>query len=717
MTDGIDMSKYLLRNERWLDTGEDHKVDGTLTDDEVAVFFSNGHLQYDGDNYNVDGTISNEEFNKWYEANESAISSFLSAEYNLSYSDSKSKQSVYEAIQDLAKNYLNDEYKNTNHGKMEIVDENLKVQTYDNAKNNFNDSNLTLKGSTGDNAKVDITKLEFEKFTVSAPPAGTGTIPATTTPEGTPETTNPDTIINPNGTKTETTTNADGTITEKTYNANGIVTHELVKNSRGNTLSNTFYSVDAKGNRVMTSQTVNTFDDGGKAATNTVTMYSDGKKSKETFTDFKNGNIVKETEYYSDGKKKSYSESDPAAHTAKKTYYASDGSSITKTEEITTINNTPEATTKHIKITYSNGNVEYKVQSTFRGQTTEYETNEDWVKLENANNIDPNKTVENLQEKNGFTADRISGIFETASDADLVYIIDKYGLSAFVDSMNYLSTSVNPEVEKYKKDMVDAFMRQANSDGKYKTKAIELLCECLSYDYSSSNSGSYADCELTQRIFASNDANLIRNIALQYKKTTGYSINCIVDKSAAADKITYALLMKQPVTDAALEVLVDQIDTYNPSSINKLFGEGSVFRLYATDPKTTAAFVRKFNENKKTSLINFIDLETDKEISTPAETYIAKQLLAAAKKGDPTAIEYLCKEIYSATKGRSGTSDSFINAIFKVENADVIEKLQENYSTYYGRKLFDDVLADADSSQTNAIHDVEDEIAGYYRKK
>ena len=97
------MSKYLVDNEKWLkpagtEEGGQYQTDGTLTNDEVSIFFSSGHLQFDPDSStNGDEFISNEEFDGWYEANKEAISAFLDKEqYGISYEDAR--DDVYNAV-------------------------------------------------------------------------------------------------------------------------------------------------------------------------------------------------------------------------------------------------------------------------------------------------------------------------------------------------------------------------------------------------------------------------------------------------------------------------------------------------------------------------------------------------------------------------------------------------------------------------------------------
>ncbi len=136
MTDGIDMTNYLLRNEQWLGSGDEaggnHTVDHTLTDDEVSVFFQNGHLQTDNDSF-----ISEEEFNGWYNDNSSALKSFLES---IGKDYTKDKKEVYEAIQKLAEEYLDYD------GKESYIDG---VKSVNQFENDEFVSGITFQGFNG----------------------------------------------------------------------------------------------------------------------------------------------------------------------------------------------------------------------------------------------------------------------------------------------------------------------------------------------------------------------------------------------------------------------------------------------------------------------------------------------------------------------------------------------------------------------------------------
>lgn len=94
--DGVNFGDYLVRNERWLiddnETAETKSVDGKLSDNEISIFFSNTHINTDGDD-----EISSSEFDNWYSANSSAISAYLD-DIGADYNDASVKAAMLESM-------------------------------------------------------------------------------------------------------------------------------------------------------------------------------------------------------------------------------------------------------------------------------------------------------------------------------------------------------------------------------------------------------------------------------------------------------------------------------------------------------------------------------------------------------------------------------------------------------------------------------------------
>lgn len=99
----INFQDYLLRNEKWLANEDEakgtHKTDGKLDADEISVFFSGSHLELDSDS-SGDKILSGDEFENWYSANESAISSYLK-DVGGDYNDDESKKSMLDSMLDF----------------------------------------------------------------------------------------------------------------------------------------------------------------------------------------------------------------------------------------------------------------------------------------------------------------------------------------------------------------------------------------------------------------------------------------------------------------------------------------------------------------------------------------------------------------------------------------------------------------------------------------
>lgn len=103
MGNNINFQDYLLRNEKWLANPDEqkgtHKTDGKLDADEISVFFSGSHIEVDSDS-SGDSVISGDEFENWYSANESAISSYLK-DVGGEYNDDESKKSMLDSMLDF----------------------------------------------------------------------------------------------------------------------------------------------------------------------------------------------------------------------------------------------------------------------------------------------------------------------------------------------------------------------------------------------------------------------------------------------------------------------------------------------------------------------------------------------------------------------------------------------------------------------------------------
>lgn len=78
MSNRVNFQDFLLQNEKLLGIGKEangnHPVDGKLDDSEISIFFSSSNIEMnDSDG---EAILSEEEFNKWYESNESTINAY-----------------------------------------------------------------------------------------------------------------------------------------------------------------------------------------------------------------------------------------------------------------------------------------------------------------------------------------------------------------------------------------------------------------------------------------------------------------------------------------------------------------------------------------------------------------------------------------------------------------------------------------------------------------
>lgn len=123
--DSVNFGDYLVRNDKWLlENGETENTeagDGELSDREISIFFSNSHINSDGND-----EISADEFNNWYKNNESAISAYLN-DIGADYDDPEVKAAMLESMNEYAQTkaevelqHLNDEYDGTKLGDVDM---------------------------------------------------------------------------------------------------------------------------------------------------------------------------------------------------------------------------------------------------------------------------------------------------------------------------------------------------------------------------------------------------------------------------------------------------------------------------------------------------------------------------------------------------------------------------------------------------------------------
>lgn len=81
---GKSFEGYLLNNEQWLTSDKEekgtHAKDGKLDSNEISTFFSGAHLEVDRFEPSGDAKISSNEFNEWFNQNQSSIKAYFGAD-------------------------------------------------------------------------------------------------------------------------------------------------------------------------------------------------------------------------------------------------------------------------------------------------------------------------------------------------------------------------------------------------------------------------------------------------------------------------------------------------------------------------------------------------------------------------------------------------------------------------------------------------------------
>lgn len=75
----LNFESYIAQNDKWLSDDPDRVGDGIVDDGEFLAFLDHTHLQHDA-NDTFDNWASQSDFDKWYTANEAAITAFLASE-------------------------------------------------------------------------------------------------------------------------------------------------------------------------------------------------------------------------------------------------------------------------------------------------------------------------------------------------------------------------------------------------------------------------------------------------------------------------------------------------------------------------------------------------------------------------------------------------------------------------------------------------------------
>lgn len=112
--------------------------------------------------------------------------------------------------------------------------------------------------------------------------------------------------------------------------------------------------------------------------------------------------------------------------------------------------------------------------------------------------------------------------------------------------------------------------------------------------------------------------------------------------------------------------------------------------------KIVEAYEKKYGQGVgNVGLVTRIEQDTSGDLQAKLTGVLGARLLEAAKKGDETAIDMLCKEIYSGTAGQVNTANDFLDSVFNTDDDELLYKINKRYSEINkGRDLVKDIKND-----------------------
>ncbi len=155
-------------------------------------------------------------------------------------------------------------------------------------------------------------------------------------------------------------------------------------------------------------------------------------------------------------------------------------------------------------------------------------------------------------------------------------------------------------------------------------------------------------------------------------------------------QMTTAGALSNPVTSADKPILTDdEINSYaekfkdkdNADSIVEMINSGEL------SSENIVEIVKKVNESGE----SFAWVFDGKNEVTEA---ITTALIEQASNGNTTALELLCKELYSATAGRWETADDYLKCLFDKADDSVMSAIVANYNNITSSDLVKDIRND-----------------------
>ncbi len=295
------------------------------------------------------------------------------------------------------------------------------------------------------------------------------------------------------------------------------------------------------------------------------------------------------------------------------------------------------------------------------------------------------------------------------STSNAVKVMKKY-MDNYGSIIQALDDGADEKTMKYTTDiLVDA---ARNGD----QTAIEILCKELYNATAERNQSTYS---FLKSFFNEQNRDVIKAVYNKYPTyNDGNNLgDNIKDEWALSEKNDYIALI-----DDTKEIARTLHDTPYPIDSNW----DSVNSEQETRAKNSETFINTFGKLTSSdavavmktymdtygSIIGSVADRTDDK----AMKYVTDLLADAARNGNKTAVEILCKEMYKATAGRNFSTYSFLSAFFTEGNKDIILMVYENYPTYNsGRTLAGDIKGEWSLSEKNDyIKLINDAIKGKY---
>ena len=409
-------------------------------------------------------------------------------------------------------------------------------------------------------------------------------------------------------------------------------------------------SNNSQGKKTTTTTTTTTTNEDGTTTTTTTTttVYEDGGSVTETVTEEE----IDESDNSKTADVDNTDEADTSTNTPKTT-------GADDTEEADTSTNTPKTT--GADDTEEADTSTNTPRTTGADDTDEADTSSDTPRttgVDDTDETDTSKTGDVDDVEKADTSEDIDD--EEALESDLS--TDSETLNKYLEAINTLVTAKSSDNLRTPNDVINMWY----------------------------NSGTISE----------SDAQILRASFTKYSEVDEKMIqtqleiaqinNPDVTREEIIMQMTTAGALSNPVTSADKPILTDdEINSYaekfkdkdNADSIVEMINSGEL------SSENIVEIVKKVNESGE----SFAWVFDGKNEVTEA---ITTALIEQASNGNTTALELLCKELYSATAGRWETADDYLKCLFDKADDSVMSAIVANYNNITSSDLVKDIRND-----------------------